>query len=138
MVEKIEKLFQPREDYCALKSRPFLPPFLAQAIPFLSKMSTSKTTPRFAALYKNLSPSVLATSAYSLRKAAAIKAAEKAAAKAAAIKAAEAAIAPKLVAIMSMKAYEAACKNAQAPVAECDYDEYDYEEYLDHVFDYDW
>lgn len=108
-------------------------------------MSTTKT-PRFAALYKNLAPSVLATSAYSLRKQALIKAAEKAA-----TKAAEAAIAPRLIDIMSMKAHEAACKNmnnmniqsVQAPAYYTEYDDdddYDYEldEIIDHIYDYDW
>lgn len=92
-------------------------------------MSSTVSAPRFASLYKNLKPSSVAVSAYSLRK-------EKAEMKAAAIKAAESVIASKLVTLMSLKAHEAALKNVQDNAS--DYDECDYEDYIDHIYDNDW
>ncbi len=127
VVKKIEDLFVAGRITVPKKPKPFPSSFPAKHS--FSKMSSTVSVPRFASLYKNLKPSSVAVSAYSLRK-------EKAEMKAAAIKAAESAIASKLVTLMSLKAHEAALKNVQDNAS--DYDECDYEDYIDHIYDNDW
>jgi hypothetical protein len=104
----------------------------------MSNNNNNKST-RYASLYKNLQPSVLANLAYVQRR----LDIEKAAAKAASIKAAEVAIAARITAIKAAEeAYRAAEEAAAAEALVAEYEDYDpeYEAYVDYMLDqdYDW